>query len=100
MSELLPPVGDDVAPLVDDPPSILRRSSDDPRTIGSAVGYSGRTAVLATKHGNLGLIGPAMHGALGTEVVSAGVDTGQRGILRRDPANGCRRPKHEHGSWR
>lgn len=54
---------------------------DDPRTIRSAVGYSGRTAVLATKHGKLGLIGPAMRGVLGTEVVSVGVDTDQFGTF-------------------
>jgi len=63
-------VPDDVTPLV-----------DDPRTVGSAVGYSGRTAVLATKHGKRGLIGPAMSGVLGIEVEGVGVDTDQFGTF-------------------
>ncbi len=54
---------------------------DDPRTIRSAVGHSGRTAVLATKHGKLELIGPSMSRVLGIEVVAVDIDTDQLGTF-------------------
>ena len=69
-SELLPPVRDEATPVV-----------DDPRAIRSAVAYAGRTAVLATKHGKLDQIAPAMRGVLGIEVVGVSIDTDQLGTF-------------------
>ena len=43
--------------------------------------YAGRTAVLATKHGKVDQIGPAMRGALEMEVVGVAVDTDRFGTF-------------------
>jgi hypothetical protein len=46
--------------------------------------YDGRRAVLATKHGKLALLGPAISHAVGLDVVAAEVDTDRLGTFTGD----------------
>ena len=59
----------------------MTRLVEVPLPVASSDGYSGRTAVLATKHGKLGQIAPSMRSALAIEVVDVSVDTDQLGTF-------------------
>ena len=70
MSDLLPLMVDEVTPLV-----------DAPLIVSSAVDYSGRTNVLATKPGKLDQIAPSMRSALGMELVKVRIDIDAIGMF-------------------